>query len=395
MLPPQPIKVMIAGGGTGGHIIPALSIGEALKQRNPKSELFFLGSDRGIEKEMIGGAGHRLEEFSLRGLPRRPDLKSIKAAWATFQAYRRIRGLISEFKPDVMVGTGGYVTVPAILAAHRAKVPIVIQEQNTVPGRANRLLARFATEIHIHFAESRRHFKQRGKLRLSGNPVRVKIPEGRALRTLHRFRLYPDRKTVVILGGSQGAHSLNQAFCESLSHFRGDRSVQFLIQTGAADHTEVLEAVRSSGVRAVVRGFFKNMEEIYGVAHLVVARAGAMTIAEISALGLPSLLVPYPHAMDDHQMANARALADKEAAVVLPDRELSGERLAEEIRMLLNDGNRLRTMARHTYALSRPDAARRIAEAVESLGGGAPQSQLNLPEDYDAEGEGDAVEKGA
>ena len=393
MLPPEPVRVMIAGGGTGGHIIPALSIGEALKQRNPKSELLFLGSDRGIEREMIGGAGFRLEEFSLHGLPRRPDWKSLREAWAMWKAYRRIRKLIREFRPDVMVGTGGYVTVPAILAARRAGIPIVLQEQNAVPGRANRLLARFAAEIHVHFAESRRYFHDRGKLRLSGNPVRVRIAEGKALRTLHKYRLYPDRKTVVFLGGSQGAHSLNVAFQEMLPFFRGDRSIQFLIQTGTADHAEVLATVRNSGVRVVVRPFFKNMEETYGIANLVVARAGAMTVSEVSALGLPSLLVPFPHAMNNHQMVNAQALADKEAAVVLRDEDLSGRRLAEEIRALLADGARLRRMARNAYSLSRRDAARRIAEAVEKLGGGAPQSQLHLPEEYDVEPE--MVEKGA
>ncbi len=386
-LPPQPVRVMIAGGGTGGHIIPALSIGEALKQRNPATELLFLGSDRGIEREMIGEAGHRLEEFPVRGLPRRPDADSFRNALAMFRAYRRIRRLIDEFKPGVLVGTGGYVIVPAVIAAWRAKVPVVLQEQNSVPGRANRFLARFAREIHIHFAESRRYFKGRGRLRLSGNPVRVKISEGRALKTLSRLRLFSDRRTVLILGGSQGAHSLNVAFMDMLPRFRGDRTVQFVIQTGKEDYEAVQEAVRASGVRAVVRPFFNEMEELYGIANLVVGRAGAMTISEISACGLASILVPYPHAMDDHQTANAEALAGKDAAVILRDAELTADRLAEEIRKLLADPARLRGMARNAFALSRPDAAKRIAEAVEKLGGGAPQSMLHLPEEYDTEDE--------
>jgi UDP-N-acetylglucosamine--N-acetylmuramyl-(pentapeptide) pyrophosphoryl-undecaprenol N-acetylglucosamine transferase len=382
-LPPKPIRVMIVGGGTGGHITPALSIGEALKARNPQTELLFVGSDRGLEREMIGKAGFRLEEFSLSGLPTRPSLSAFKQAIQVLQAYQRIKRLISEFKPDVVVATGGYVTVPGALAAKTSRVPLVLQEQNSVPGRANRLFSRWASEVHIHFTESRRYFKDRGKLRLSGNPVRIRIPEGRGLKTLQKYRLHPDRKTVLILGGSQGAHSLNQAFIDMLPHFRNDRDVQFVIQTGKQDYTLVLNSVRDSAVRVVVKSFLHQIEEIYGVTSLVLARAGAMTVSEISACGLPSILVPYPYAADDHQTANARALSDKGAAVLLRDADLSGERMAQEIRKLLAEPGRLREMGRFAYSLSRPDAARRIAESVERLGGGAPEAVLNLPEEDD------------
>lgn len=384
---------MIVGGGTGGHITPALSIGEALKARNPQTELLFVGSDRGLEREMIGKAGFRLEEFSLSGLPTHPSLSAFKQTIQLLQAYQRIKRLIGEFKPDVIVGTGGYVTVPGVLAAKTSRVPLVLQEQNSVPGKANRLLSRWATEIHIHFTESRRWFKDRGKLRLSGNPVRIHIPEGRGLKTLQKYRLHPERKTVLILGGSQGAHSLNQAFIDMLPHFRNDRDVQFVIQTGKQDYTLVLNSVRDSAVRVVVKSFLHQIEEIYGVTHLVLARAGAMTVSEISACGLPSILVPYPHAADDHQTANARALSDKGAAVLLKDQDLSGERMAQEIRKLLSEPGRLREMGRFAYSLSRPDAARRIAESVERLGGGAPEAVLNLPEEYDEMEEEEAEAK--
>lgn len=383
MLPPKPVKVMIAGGGTGGHIIPALSIGEALRDRNPDTELLFLGSDRGLERETIGKAGYRLEEFSLRGLPTRFNFSSVRASWSMFRAFQRIKKLIGEFKPDVMVGTGGYVMVPGALAARMSRIPLVLQEQNSIPGRANRFLARFADEIHIHFTESRRYFKDRGKLRLSGNPVRSRIPEGRAHKTNQKYRLFGDRKTVLILGGSQGAHSLNLAFKDMLPHFRNDRTVQFVIQTGKDDYRMVLDSVRDSQVRVVVKSYLHQIDELYGVSHLVVARAGAMTISEVSAFGLPSILVPYPHAMDDHQTANARALSDKGAAVLVPDQDLTGDRLAQEIRALMGDPGKLREMAKYAFALSRPDASHRIAEAVERLGGGAPEGVLNLPEEYD------------
>lgn len=383
MQPPKPVRVLIAGGGTGGHIFPALSIGEALKQRNPKTELHFLGSDRGMEQEVIGKAGFGLTEFSLSGVPTRLNWKSLKSGWGMFKAYRRILTIINEYKPDVIVGTGGYVTVPAALAARKRGIPLVLQEQNSIPGRANRFLSRYADEVHIHFTESRLYFKDRGKLRLSGNPVRMNFPEGHGNRTLQKFRLHPRRKTVLILGGSQGAQSLNRAFRDMLPHFKGDRNVQFIIQTGKAGYREVLDGVKDSDVRVVVKSFLTEMEEIYGIADLVVARAGAMTISEIAACGLPSILVPYPHAMDDHQTANARALADKGAAILIPDAELGGEMLAKRIREVLEDPATLQEMGRYAFSLSRPEAARRIAESVERLGGGAPEAVLSLPEEYD------------
>jgi UDP-N-acetylglucosamine--N-acetylmuramyl-(pentapeptide) pyrophosphoryl-undecaprenol N-acetylglucosamine transferase len=279
------------------------------------------------------------------------------------------------------------VTVPSALAARASRIPLLLQEQNSIPGRANRLLSRFASEVHIHFTESRRHFRDRGKLRLSGNPVRMRLPEGRAVKTRQKYRLYSDRKTILILGGSQGAHSINEAFRAMLPHFRHDRTVQFIIQTGKQDYPEVLNSVRDSGVRVVVKSFLHQIDEIYEVSHLVVARAGAMTLSEVAVCGLPSILIPYPHAMHDHQAANARALADKGASVIVPDHELDGERLAQAIRELLSDPVALRDMGRYAYGLSRPDASRHIAEAVERLGGGAPEAVLSLPEEYDLDDE--------
>jgi UDP-N-acetylglucosamine--N-acetylmuramyl-(pentapeptide) pyrophosphoryl-undecaprenol N-acetylglucosamine transferase len=382
------VRVLIVGGGTGGHITPALAIGEALKRRNPDTEILFVGSDRGMEEETITPAGFKLEVIAVKGFPRGFNpVRLIQATVGMLRATRQIRRLMGTFKPTVVVGTGGYVTVPGALAARLGGVPLVLQEQNSVPGRANRLLSLIAAEVHIHFTEARRHFRQRGKLRLSGNPVRVQLPEGRGVKTLQKYRLFPERKTVLILGGSQGAHSINEAFRAMLPSFRNDRSVQFVIQTGKNDYKDVLDSVRDSGVRVVVKSFLHEIEELYGITQLVVARAGAMTISEIAACGLPSILVPYPHAADDHQTVNARALSDKGAAVLIPDRELSGERLAGEIKKLLADSARLREMGRLSFALSRPDAAKRVAESVERLGGGAPQAVLQVPEQYDIEEE--------
>ena len=383
-LPPKPVKVLIAGGGTGGHVVPAIAIGEALKRRNADSTITFLGSDRGIERDLIP-KGYELIELGAKPFPRGFGLGYVRAGWELAKAVNASSKIIRRLEPDVVVGTGGYVSVAAVIAARMNRKPILLQEQNSIPGRANRFLARWADQIHIHFTEARRHFKDKSKLRLSGNPVRVRYPEGRGLKTLDKFRLHHDRRTVVILGGSQGARSLNEAFQEALPHFKDDPHLQFVIQTGKGGYRPTLNAVRNSGVRVVVKSFLNNIEEIYGIADLVVARAGAMTVSELAACGVPSILVPYPHAADDHQTANAQALADKDAAIMVPDHELNGERLAKEIRRVLDDEMLLRRMGTHAYRLSRPDAARHIAESVEVLAGAAPEAVLNLPEDYDGE----------
>lgn len=382
-LPPKAMRVLIAGGGTGGHVVPALAIAEALQRRNAESKVLLVGSNRGIEAEIVPKAGFELVELGVRALPRHPSPQFFPAAWSLTRALFRMIEIIRAHDAQVVVGTGGYVSFAAIVAAKLLRRKTLLQEQNSVPGRANRFLSRWADEVHIHFTEARRHFRDRGKLRLSGNPVRVRIAEGRALKTLQKYRLFPDRRTVLILGGSQGAHSINEAFGALLPHFRGDRGVQFVIQTGKADYKAVLDGVANSGCRVVVKSFISGLDEFYSVADLVVARAGAMTLAELCAFGLPSILVPYPHAADDHQTTNARAMADKEAAILLADRDLSGDRLAEEIRRLLDDDLRLRKMGMNAYGLSRPDAARHIAEAVEKLAGAAPQSLLHLPEEFE------------
>ena len=383
--PPKPIRVLVAGGGTGGHVVPAIAISEALMRRQPESKILIIGSDRGIEADMVPKAGFDLVELPVKPMPRRFSFRSLAAGFSMIDAIRRCSNEIRKFKPDVIVGTGGYVSVAAVVAGKLHRKPVVLQEQNSIPGRANRIMSRFADQVHIHFTESRRHFSTRGKLRLSGNPVRINFPEGRALRTLQKYRLQPDRKTVLILGGSQGARNINNVFRDMLKHFRGDDSVQFIIQTGRGGYRPVLNSVRNSGVRVVVKSFINNMEEVYGMAHLAVARAGAMTLAELCACGLPSVLVPFPYAADDHQTANAMAMADKGAAVMMKDGELSGDALASEISRLLSDEVALSRMGSHAYQLSRPDAARHIAEAVEELAGGSPETVLSIPEEYDEE----------
>jgi UDP-N-acetylglucosamine--N-acetylmuramyl-(pentapeptide) pyrophosphoryl-undecaprenol N-acetylglucosamine transferase len=275
-------------------------------------------------------------------------------------------------RPDVILGTGGYVSAPAICVGRLLKIPVVLQEQNAVPGVVNRFLSRFADEVHVNFAGSRRYFKRKDNLRLTGNPLRPTLLSGNSQRALGRFRLEPDRTTVFVLGGSRGARSLSQAIVGAVKEMPRELRVQFLVQCGKQDQTMVAAELRSSPFPVSVQSFIEHIEDAYALADLVVCRAGAMTISEIAACGLPAILVPYPHATGNHQQRNAEDVVDRGAALMIVDAELDGDRLASALLELLRDPVRLREMATNAHRSAKYDSADRLASAVAALAGGRP-----------------------
>lgn len=369
------MRILITGGGTGGHLYPALAVAEALKASSPDLEVLFVGSERGIEKEQVPEAGFAFRALEVVGFPRRPGLASVRALNSFIRACRSARDLVREYAPDVVFSTGGYASSPVVVGAWLARVPIVLQEQNSVPGLTNRVASRLAAEVHLAFPGARAHFPKRGHLKLSGNPLRAQVLGGSHGRAARLFRLEEEVTTVLVLGGSQGAHSINEAMIAALPRFAGREDIQFLIQTGNLDHERMLDAAKDANVKTWVRRFVGNMGDAYSLADLVLCRAGAMTISELCACGLPSILVPYPHATGNHQQMNAELVRDAGGGVILTDAELTGARVAEEIEALLGDRPRLREMSVNALRLARPDAA---ATIVKSLARWLPG--LALPE---------------
>jgi len=370
-----PLRLLIAAGGTGGHVYPGIAVAEEWRRRHPDSEVVFVGTSRGLESTAVPQAGFTLRTIAARGIPRRIGIGLIRAAWAAAQSLVQASALLRELRPHVVVVTGGYVSGPVGLVAKLRGIPVVVQEQNSVPGATNRWLNLIADEVHISFVESRSYFRRRNNLKVTGNPIRRSLLRQDRTSAYETLRLDPHRSTLLVFGGSRGASSINRAFQDALPRLTRLQNLQVLWQTGKEDAAAIRERVRGLSIPVHVLPYVDHMEKAYAVADLAICRAGAMTIAELTACGVPSILIPYPHATHDHQTVNARGLMERGAAEVIRDDELEPEDLARRIIQLFQDEPRLRRMARNARAFSRTNAAERIVTSLEALAGAAPPEQ--------------------
>jgi UDP-N-acetylglucosamine--N-acetylmuramyl-(pentapeptide) pyrophosphoryl-undecaprenol N-acetylglucosamine transferase len=368
------MNVVIAAGGTGGHVFPALALADALV-RDHGADVRFIGSPNGQEARRVPEAGYRFDAVDAAPLYREVSIQAAKAPLIAFRSTFACAPLVRG--ADVAVGLGGYVSVPPLLAARRAHISIILHEPNAVPGLANRLLARWAKAVAIAFEDARGRFAGDARVETVGYPVRqaiLDVPAGRDVlaeeaRTL--WDLDAGRRTVLITGGSQGALHLDQVVADALPSLAGREDLQLLIVSGPAHEAVVSHAVmRVSGVRARVVPFVERMELAYAVADLVLARAGATTLAELAVCGLPALLIPYPHATEHHQDANAREWARIGAAEVVSDAELTPKVLTECVCRLIDDPDRLAAMGARAQDRAKPDAAERFASLVAEVAAG-------------------------
>ncbi len=351
------LSVVLAGGGTGGHIFPALALADAIRAREPGARLRFIGTERGQETKLVPAAGYELELVPSTQILGRNPLRAAAGLLTVARGAWRARGLLREVAADLVIGVGGYASVPAVAAASLLGIPIVLLEPNARPGRANRLLGRVARRVFVQFEDAMAFFPD-GLSELSGYPVR-EMP-GRTGSTKD------GGLELLVMGGSQGARSINRAINAALPRLAELDGFSIVHQTGALDLDEVRAAYAQAGLEAEIAPFFDDLHERMLRADLVVARAGASTVAELCAAGVASILVPYPHAADDHQMANARELERDGAAVVIPDAEVS-TRLADEITRLAADAEMRGRMAEAMAARGRPDAAGRIWSSCKML----------------------------
>lgn len=364
------MRIVIAGGGTGGHLFPGIAVAEEIRARSPGTEVVFVGTARGIETRLVPPLGYPLELVEAAPFVGGGLRGALRALLALPRSILQAARVLRRVRASLVLGVGGYASVPAGIAARLLGIPLAVQEQNLTPGLANRLLGRLARRVFVPAGTPPGAFPE-GKTVVTGNPVRRRIVEaarGDAARV-------PGGETVLsilVLGGSQGARSINRALVEALPLLERDRPrLRVVHQTGAADRAWVAEAYARLGWEAHVAAFLDDMGPALARADWVVARAGATTIAELTVSGRGSLLVPYPHA-GAHQEVNARGIAEAGGAIVLADRDLSGERIAREIRGLLEDRPRVAEMGRRARALGRPEAAADAAEACLALARSAP-----------------------
>ena len=352
------MRAILAGGGTGGHVIPALAIANQLKS-DYSAEILFIGTARGIENRLVPAAGYPLQLVRVGALKNVNFVTRAKTAFDLPRAIWDAARMLNEFAPDVVIGVGGYASGPAMLAAVMKHIPTLAFEPNVVPGFANRLVARFVSAAAVHFEETATYFRH-GEV--TGVPVRQAF-----------FEIPPKRggmPTVLVFGGSQGAHAINAAMFRCLPVLQREApGIHIIHQTGERDYNDALAAYRGLGESAEVFKFIEDMPAAFARADLVVCRSGASTVAEIAAAGKPAVFVPFPRAVDDHQRVNAQALAKHGAAVVVEESKLEGIWLAETISALLQDAQRLQSMALAARRLSHPNAAREIAAMAARVAG--------------------------
>ena len=360
-------KYLISGGGTGGHIFPAISIANALKQIDPHCEVLFIGAEGHMEMERVPAAGYNIEGLKVEGLDRQHLLRNVKVICNLLSSLPKARRIIKNFKPDVAVGVGGYASAAALLVAKSMNIPIVLQEQNGFAGVANKLLAKKAEKICVAYSGMERFFPA-DKIILTGNPIRQNLfnPELDKNEAYAAFGFKNNIPTLLVMGGSLGAMTINNGMIKGLKQF-AQAGVQVIWQTGKryfADAKKAFDENPCSNV--LVTDFISRMDYAYVIADVVVARAGASTISELTFLGKPSILIPSPNVAEDHQTHNAMALANQNAAICLPDKEAE-EKLAPLAIDLLLDDERKSSIAENSKKMAQNDSALRIANEIVKL----------------------------
>lgn len=364
------LRMLLTGGGTAGHINPALAIASAVRERVPGVEILYVGGARGLENELVPRAGLELTTLEVSGLWRKSPGELAAGLLRAGRALARARHLVRQFRPTVAVGTGGYVSGPVLLAAALAGVPVVLQEQNAVPGATNRWLARWAHTVCVAFDAARPYFPARTRVKVTGNPVRPEVLLATRAGAASELGLDPGRPTLLSTGGSQGARSIATATTRLLAARALPPGAQVVFATGQRYYEEVCRELAAAGIdtenagNIIVRPYLYRMDLGLAVADLALCRAGAMTVSELAVRGLAAVLVPSPHVAHNEQEYNARVLGQAGAGVVITEREDVGDRVRQVVPDLLADAGLLAEMGRRARALGRPHAAAAIAEAV-------------------------------
>ena len=361
------MKIIIAGGGTGGHLFPGIAVAEEFLERDAANSVLFAGTRHGIEARVIPREGHRIRFLKAEGMVGRSFFKQLKGGFLFIYSLLQAMRIIGTERPDIVIGVGGYASAGMVLAARIRGITTVVMEQNSVPGFANRFLGRFAGAIAVTYQESFSYFC-RDRTFLTGNPVRKSIlakDSAAASRTANQGK---DIFSILVFGGSQGARAINRAITEALHYLLDLRqNIQFIHQTGEQELKAAADAYRKLGFKGSVQPFIYSMSEAYAAADMVICRAGATTLAEITATGKAAILIPYPFAASNHQEFNARKLEDMGAAIVILERQLTGEALAKAIRELYENIDRRAQIQKASKAIGRTDAAEKIVDLAISL----------------------------
>ena len=368
------MRVIISAAGTGGHINPGIAIANKIKEKEPNSEIIFVGTDRGLENDLVPRAGYELKHINAYGFDRTISLDNIKKMYQTFHSIKEAKKIIEQFKPDVIIGTGGYICVPVGLAAKKKKVPVVLHESNAFPGVAVKMLSNKASKVLVGFEDAKVRLPKAKQVIVTGTPTKVKkikISDARKQELLKENKLNNNKPIVLFFGGSQGAKSINNSLLEIISK-KQNQNYQILWAAGPAQYEQIKKdlkekhSIEIDNIENVsIVPYIYNMEEIMNVSDIIVARSGAMTLTEIALVGKPAIFIPLPSMSANRQEDNARVFEKEGAAKVILNNELNGEVLQKAINSMIKDKNKLIEMGENAKKLAIYNVEDRIYEELE------------------------------
>jgi len=350
-------RFLFAGGGTGGHLFPAVAVAEQIREMKPEADILFIGTKDRIEGRVVPKLGFKFRSIWIKGFSRKINFENLLFPMKLFVSVIQSLIINFSFRPKVAIGSGGYVAGPAIWAASVMGAKIILIEQNSYPGVTTRLLERYASEVHLSFQESKKYLRREKVHQLTGNPVRKNLGRMERTEALRKFGLSGEKKTLLVLGGSLGAKSINEAMSESLKILE-ENNIQIIWQTGK-NYYEQFKIKNSDKVK--IYDFIEDMNAAYSACDLLLARAGATTIAELLNLGIPAILVPSPNVAENHQYYNAKSLSDNDAAIIIEDKDLKKD-LTKNVLDILNSESKLSDLKKNALAMAKPDAAKVIAQ---------------------------------
>ena len=369
------MKVVIAAAGTAGHINPGLAIANKIKQEEPKSEITFIGTTRGLENDLVPRAGFNLKTIDAYGLSKKLTIENIKKMYKTLKGYGEAKKILKDLKPDIVIGTGGYICGATILAAHNLKIPTMLHESNSFPGKAVKMLAKKTDEILISFEDAKERIPNAKKIEHTRTTVKIKKQEytnSQIEKIKKELGLNNEKPLVLIFGGSQGAQKINEAIMGIIKN-KLNKEYQIIWATGPKQYDIIKEKLEDANINinyienTKIVPYIYNMEEIMNVSDLIVSRSGAMTITEIANLAKPSILVPLPNVSGDHQMYNAKVLANKNAAIIIKNDELNTVDLNTKIKEIVLDKNKKEQMGKNAFKVSTKNVEEKIWQEIKEL----------------------------
>ena len=365
------MKYLITGGGTGGHIYPALAIAKEIKNRHKDAQILYVGTEKGLESELVPKEGINFKTIRVKGMPRRINKESLIAAKELLNGINDSRKIIKEFKPDVVIGTGGYVCGPVVFMGKKKKIPALIHEQNAFPGITNKILSRYVDKVAVTFDESKKYFKYQKRVINTGNPIRKEIFEINIEESYKTVGINKEKPFVLSFGGSGGQKKLNDGMIQLIKAASINKDIQIIHVTGKRLYEDFMKEIKSQKINLSsevrVLPYLYEMPEAMNIASLVVTSAGAITLAEISSIGIPSILIPKGYTAENHQEFNARSFEKKGASIVILEKDLEDNILKEKVYNLIKDKNKLSQMSKNSRKLGIRDAAGKIVDEIDSL----------------------------